>query len=166
MVKLFWVQLINTLSVNGHLWWWDPCCIQKRFFLSYLENIYVTFALVLQPDSQNVQPFLGTHMFPSALGSRDWDLLANTKGFYFGPHLPPSWGTQRALILLCQPLSTPAHYTTSWEISGVYFSIKKGQYLCGMWNNNIALWEYYTGPEKGAGLFIRNKSFAALHTRE
>lgn len=37
-----------------------------------------------------------------------------------------------------------------------------GQYLCGMRNNNNALWEYYTGAEKGGGLFIRNKSFAVL----
>lgn len=78
------------------------------------------------------------------------------------PSSAPSWGTLQALILLCQPLSTPAHYTTYWETSGVYLGTKMGQYLCGMWNNNNALWEYYRGAEKGAGLFIRNKSFVVL----
>lgn len=95
-----------------------------------------------------------------------WTKRLGPAGGYKRPLLwtstAPSWGSQRALILLCQPLSTPAHYTTSWETSGVYFGIKMGQYLCGMWNNNNALWEYYTGPEKGGGLFIRNKSFAVL----
>lgn len=50
------------------------------------------------------------------------------------------------------PLSCPAHYTTYWETSGLYLSTKMGQYLCGMWNNNNALWEYYTGAANGGQL--------------
>lgn len=83
-----------------------------------------------------------------------WVQNASTLGLIC-PQLRVSVGTN-------SPLSTPAHYTTSWETSGVYFGIKMGQYLCGMWNTNNVLWEYYTGPEKGGGLFIRNKSFAVL----
>lgn len=46
-------------------------------------------------------------------------------------------GTQRALILLCQAQSGPAHYTTSWETSGVYFGIKK-------WDNTFVECEMTT----------------------
>lgn len=55
------------------------------------------------------------------------------------PSSTPSWGTLRALILLCQPLSTPAHYTTSWEISGVlvYTSAQK-------WDNTFVECEITT----------------------
>lgn len=119
----------------------------------------VTFVLALQPRGYSRSSGLPTSL-------QRLDLETGTCWWIQRPVLwpssAPSQGTQRALILLCQPLSTPAHYTTSWETSGVYFGIKMGQYLCGMWNNNNALWEYYTGPEKGGGLFIRNKSFAAL----
>lgn len=97
-------------------------------------------------------------------GARTWWLgpAGGDKRPRLWPPSAPSWGTPQALILPCQPLSTPAHYTTSWETSGVYLGTKMGQYLCGMRNNNNALWEYCAGAEKGGGLFIRNKSSAVL----
>lgn len=100
-----------------------------RFCEMNLKKMCVTFMLALQPRGYSRSSGLPTSLQRLDLetGTCWWIQRA-----VLWPSSAPSQGTQRALILLCQPLSTPAHYTTSWETSGVYFGIING--TIPLWN--------------------------------
>lgn len=105
-----------------------------RVYSRYLQALFRAWTWWLGPAGGNKRPWL-------------W------------PSSAPSRGSRQGLILLCQPLlitpltGKPLVYTSAQ---------KMGQYLCGMRNNNNALWECFTGAEKGGGPFIRNKSFTVF----